>query len=90
MALFVTVSAQPVRLRSQITPSCPSSSQWKFADVWADGNLAVLGTYSCRGAFIFDISNPDAPSLASWYNPGDNQQFLEAIVIGTTAYFGSG
>ncbi len=90
LALFVTVSAQPVRLRSQITPSCPSSSQWKFADVWADGNLAVLGTYSCRGAFIFDISNPDAPSLASWYNPGDNQQFLEAIVIGTTAYFGSG
>src|SRR5205823_8651618 len=30
------------------------------------------------------------PALASWYNPGNNQQFLEAIVIGTRGYFGSG
>ena len=28
--------------------------------------------------------------LSSWYNPGANQQFLEAIVVGNRGYFGSG
>jgi len=81
--------AQKVRLRSQITPVCGSGSQ-KFADIYGEGNIAVMGTYSCRGAFIFDISNPDAPTLASWYNPGANQQFLEAIVVNGRGYFASG
>ena len=89
-ALGTEASAQKVRLRSQITPNCGSTSNLKFADIYADGNIAVQGSYNCRGAFIYDISNPDAPVLASWYNPGANQQFLEAIVIGTRGYFGSG
>jgi hypothetical protein len=94
LLLDTTGSAQKVRLRSQLTPQCPivpgGNPNWKFADIYADGNLAVLGTYYCRGAFIFNISNPDAPTLASWYNPGNNQQFLEAIVVGNRGYFGSG
>lgn len=86
-----SVSAQKVRLRSQITPACNSgTSRYKFADIYADGNIAVQGSYNCRGAFIYDISDPDQPRLAAWYNPGSNIQFLEAIVIGTRAYFGSG
>lgn len=90
---LITVSgakAQKVRLRSQITPNCGSTSNLKFADIFADGNIAVQGSYNCRGAFIYDITNPDAPVLASWYNPGANQQFLEAVVIGNRGYFGSG
>ena len=86
----LAVEAQKVRLRSKITPSCGTSSLLKFADIWADGNIAVMGSYNCRGAFIFDISNPDAPTLANWYNPSPNQSFLEAIVIGSRGYFGSG
>ena len=84
--------AQRIRLRAQINPTCTSGagSNLKFADIFADGNIAVMGSYGCRGAFIFDITNPDFPVLASWYNPGNNQQFLEAIVIGNRAYFGSG
>jgi hypothetical protein len=85
------VFAQKVRLRSQITPNCNSgTSRYKFSDIFADGNIAVQGSYNCTGAFIYDISNPDAPTLSSWYNPGNNQQFLEAIVIGNRGYFGSG
>ncbi len=83
-------NAQKVRLRAQITPNCGVTSNLKFADIYADGNIAVQGSYNCRGAFIYDVTNPDAPVLASWYNPGANQQFLEAIVIGTRGYFGSG
>jgi len=92
LLVVASVSAQKVRLRSQITPNCTSTqgANAKFADIFGDGNIAVMGSYGCKGAFIFDITNPDAPTLASWYNPGNNQQFLEAIVIGNRGYFGSG
>ncbi|MBC7900842.1 MAG: hypothetical protein H7070_12415, partial [Saprospiraceae bacterium] len=89
-AFFGEAAAQKVKLRSQINPACGSSSISKFADIYADGNIAVQGSYSCRGVFIYNISNPDAPVLSSWYNPSPNQQFLEAIVIGNRGYFGSG
>jgi len=84
--------AQKVRLRSQITPNCTSNqgANLKFADIFADGNIAVQGSYGCTGAFIYDITNPDAPVLASWYNPSPSQQFLEAVVVGNRGYFGSG
>lgn len=83
---------QKVRLRSQITPTCTSVSgqNIKFADIFAEGNIAVQGSYGCRGAFIYDLTNPDAPVLANWYNPGNNQQFLEAIIVNGRGYFGSG
>ena len=92
MALFGLAAfqapAQKVRLRAQITPQCDSpGSNWKFADIYADGNLAVQGSYHCRGAFIYNISNPDSPYLAGWYNPGNNQQYLEAIDDGNRGYF---
>jgi hypothetical protein len=83
-------AAQKVRLRSQSTPTCGTTSNLKFSDIYGDGNIAVMGSYNCRGAFIYDISNPDAPVLSNWYNPGNNQQFLEAIVVGNRGYFGSG
>jgi hypothetical protein len=90
IGLAGSVEAQKVRLRSQITPTCATTSNLKFSDIYGEGNLAVMGSYNCRGAFIINISNPDAPVLASWYNPGANQQFLEAIVVGNRGYFGSG
>lgn len=85
-------SALPVRLRGELAPPCTSTqgANFKYADLFADGNIAVQGSYGCTGAFIYDISNPDHPVLASWYNPGNNRQFLEAIVIGNRGYFGSG
>ncbi len=90
-AAYLEAPGQKIRLRAQITPSCSSgTSRWKFSDIFADGNIAVQGSYNCRGAFVYDISNPDAPTLASWYNPGNNQQFLEAIFVGNRGYFGSG
>lgn len=89
-AVADNVFAQKVRLRAQITPNCGITSTLKFSDIYSDGNIAVMGSYSCRGVFIFDVSNPDNPVLASWYNPSPTQQFLEAIVIGNLGYFGSG
>jgi hypothetical protein len=85
-----TLFAQKIKLRAQITPTCANNGNLKFADIYADGNIAVQGSYNCRGAFIYDVTNPGAPVLSGWYNPGANQQFLEAIVVGNRGYFGSG
>lgn len=97
VALFSTlllsgdVAAQKVRLRSQITPTCTGGGTGlKYSDIYADGNIAVQGSYGCKGVFIYDLTNPDQPVLASHYNPSPNQSFLEAIVIGNRGYFGSG
>jgi hypothetical protein len=94
MLATVSAPAQKVRLRSHIAEPCTSPSgsvpRWKYSDLFGDGNIAVHGSYSCRGAFIYDISNPDSPQFAAHYNPGNNQQFLEAVVVGNRAYFGSG
>lgn len=83
--------AQNIRLRAQRNPASVSfSTSAKYADVTADGNIAVMGSYFARGAWIYDVSNPDNPILKSHYNPGNSQQFLEAVVVGNRAYFGSG
>jgi hypothetical protein len=85
-------AGQPVRLRANITPDCSSTigSSARYADIYAEGDLAVQGSYGCRGVFIYDVSNPDDPQLASWYNPGNSIQFLEAIILNGRGYFGSG
>ena len=61
-------AARTFKVRSQISPACTSTqgSSLRYADLFAEGNTAVLGSYGCRGAFIFDITNPEAPVLASW------------------------
>ena len=96
-SLNQNLSAQKVRLRSQVKPNCTRVRNTNvgimpplFSDIYADGNIAVQGSYDCNGVFIYDITNPDAPVIANVYNPGNNQQFLEAIVIGNRGYFGSG
>lgn len=94
--MFGTAAGAPVvdlPLRANITPACEPTSgyyPWKFADIYANGNVAVQGTYNCRGVFIYDLTDPDNPVIASHYNPSPQQAFLEATVIGNRGYFGSG
>ncbi len=92
MMLSSNATALPVRLRGEVAPPCTSTqgASLRYADLFGSGNIAVQGSYGCWGAFIYDITNPDAPVLASWYNPGNNQRFLEAIIVGNRGYFGSG
>jgi hypothetical protein len=89
LTLSYAAQAQNITLRSRMSPSSVSNS-WKYSDLYGDGNIAVIGTYNARGAYIFDITNPDNPVLASWYNPAPAQQFLEALVRNNIGYFGSG
>jgi hypothetical protein len=92
-AIAVGGPIQNLPLRANITPVCEPVSgyfPWKFADIYADGNIAVQGSYNCRGVFIYDLTDPDNPILASHYNPSPTQAFLEATVIGNRGYFASG
>lgn len=80
-----------VKYRGELTPTCSSDSEsLKFADLWAEGTTAVQGSYQCRGVFIYNITDPEHPTLYSRYNPGNNIQFLEAIIVNGRGYFGSG
>lgn len=90
LSFSVTIRAQNITLRGNANPSTITSSAWKYSDLYGDGNIAVLGSYNDRGVFIFDITDPDHPVLASRYNPGNNQQMLEALVRNGIGYFGSG
>ncbi len=89
LSLPVSTYAQNITLRGNINPST-ITDPWKYSDIYGEGNVVVLGSYRDRGVFIFDISDPDHPVLASRYNPGNNQQMLEALVRNNIGYFGSG
>ncbi len=92
VAVF-TNSAQDLPLRANIVPQCEPDSgyyHWKFADIGADGKIAAQGSYNCRGVFIFDLTDPNNPVLASHYNPDPKQAFLEVTIKGNRGYFGSG
>lgn len=51
-------------LRSQANPYGFYQS---YAGVWGDGSYAYIGSERRNGVLIYDISNPDAPVLASYY-----------------------
>jgi hypothetical protein len=89
LVMCFAAQAQTITLRGRVSPSTIANT-WRYSDLYAEGNIAVLGTYNARGAYIFDISNPDNPVLASWYNPTPAQQMLEAVVRNGIGYFGSG
>src|ERR1041384_7914833 len=91
MSVIFTISAgyasgQKVRLRGFLNANCaptiPSRPEWRYADIYGDGNIAVQGSSGCKGVFIYDITDPAQPVLASVYHTADHDWFPEAIVIG--------
>jgi hypothetical protein len=87
--------AQKVRLRSHVDPPCTIAGSnpavWKFSDIGGDGNIAVQGSTSCTGVFIYDMTNPDNIVLASHFDPSPGVlHFTEAVVKGNRGYFGTG
>ena len=56
-----------------------------YAGVWGDGNFAYVGSERRNGILIYDITNPDAPVLASYYGqsgPIDMEDIKVANGIG--------
>ncbi|HET9528930.1 MAG TPA: hypothetical protein VFQ92_01160, partial [Blastocatellia bacterium] len=54
----------------------------QFGDIWARGQFAYLGTYSCGdGVKVFDISDPASPQLASTLKTSSTDSYEDVIVI---------
>ena len=73
-------------LRSQQNPYSTSQS---YAGVWGDGHYAYVGSERRNGILIYDISNPSAPVLASYYAPADSADMEDIKVANGVGYFAS-
>jgi choice-of-anchor B domain-containing protein len=74
-----------ISLRANPTPN----SRRRYADVWASGNYAYVGSDQTSGVFIFDISNPDAPRQVFRYNPANSTDMEDVKVANGIGYFAS-
>src|SRR5262245_15767279 len=61
----------------------------RYGDLWADGNLAFLGSDQGSGVLIYDITNPDAPVLKSNYAPSNSLDMEDVKAVNGIGYFAS-
>ncbi len=63
-------SAQGINIKLRANAD-PHPAHHRYANVWGNvgtkGTFAYVGSYDANGVLIFDITNPDAPILASNY-----------------------
>lgn len=73
----------------------PQSGTNRYSDVWGAGDYAYVGSYSGKGVWIFDISDPSNAFLETRYNPRDPNdnskriQFKDVKVDNGIGYFSS-
>jgi choice-of-anchor B domain-containing protein len=67
----------------------PGTTNNFYSDLWADGNLVVIGSVATTGVCIIDNTNPAAPTLLSRYNPAlpVGGQFRDILIRGNWGYF---
>lgn len=84
--LTVAAFAQGIHttLRSQANPYGAYQS---YASVWGDGHYAYIGSERRNGVLIYDISNPDAPVLVSYYAPSNSLDMEDVKVSNGIGYF---
>src|SRR5215472_6592261 len=84
--LTVAAQAQGIHtiLRSQTNPYGAYQS---YAGVWGDGNYAYIGSERRNGVLIYDITNPAAPVLASYYAPSTSLDMEDIKVSNGIGYF---
>ena len=80
-----------ISLVSSFKPTQASSG---YGDVWGDGNLAFMGSWTAYATFgvgIFDISNPSSPNLLTIYNFTNTtgNQFEQGVLRSNILYIGA-
>jgi hypothetical protein len=87
-SFIVSAHAQGVHttLRSKTNPYNGNQS---YASVWGDGHYAYIGSERRNGVLIYDITNPDAPVLASYYAPSNSLDMEDVKVANGIGYFAS-
>ncbi len=77
---------QNVTLRGRLDPF---AGDFRYGDVWGEGNYAYLASFNGTGVMIIDISNPAAPVMVGHYNPAAGSRFQDVIVLKGIGYFSS-
>ncbi len=83
--------AQNISLVGSYKPSQASSG---YGDVWGDGNIALMGSWTAYPTFgfgVFDITNPASPNLLTVYNfsTTTGNQFEQGVLRSNILYVGS-
>ncbi len=65
----------------------PYDGYQSYAGVWGDGNYAYVGSERRNGVLIYDITNPDAPVLASYYGQSGPIDMEDIKVANGVGYF---
>jgi hypothetical protein len=86
LASFAVAQGVHVTLRSNPDPYPAYQS---YAGVWGDGNYAYIGSERRTGVLIYDITNPDVPALAAYYNPPNSLDVEDIKVANGIGYFAS-
>jgi choice-of-anchor B domain-containing protein len=91
-----TVRAQfPSRLNlSLVGQHEPPEAATGYGDVWGDGDLACLGTWTAYASFglgIYSLTNPAAPHLLKVYNFSNTvaNRFEQGVIRSNILYVGS-
>ncbi|MBZ5721317.1 MAG: hypothetical protein LAO03_13140 [Acidobacteriia bacterium] len=88
VGLLASAHAQGIHttLRAQADPYKGNQS---YAGVWGDGHYAYIGSERRNGVLIYDITNPSAPVLASYYAPSNSLDMEDIKVANGIGYFAS-
>src|SRR5664279_3546180 len=90
LALSLVVPALPQQIHTALVGRAnPFPSARRYADMWADGNYAYLGSDVASGVLIFDISNPASPVQVANYAPANSQNMEDVKVFNGIGYFAS-
>ena len=82
------VSAQAQGIHTTLRARAnPYGAYESYAGVWGDGNYAYVGSERRNGVLIYDITNPNAPVLASYYAPSNSLDMEDIKVANGIGYF---
>jgi hypothetical protein len=65
----------------------PYNTYQSYAGVWGDGNYAYIASERRNGVLIYDITNPNAPVLASYYAPSNSLDMEDVKVANGIGFF---
>src|SRR5688500_16947300 len=92
-ATDLTFNISLVGSLNPLTTGPGTTNNW-YADLWAEGDLVVLGSVSSTaspstgGVTIINNANPAAPVRVSRYvPPGENGQFRDVLIKNGIGYF---
>jgi hypothetical protein len=88
IAACLVASAQAQGIHTTLrSHTNPYGAYQSYAGVWGDGNYAYIASERRNGVLIYDISNPDAPVLASYYAPSNSLDMEDVKVSNGVGFF---